>query len=158
MYSSIRIWYSKNDIALYTTYQYNRMNPCVLKFNQIALDKSILSPVKDLIFERYVDICKDEIEQFYDHNFLCLMCAEWLPRSQHGRMDICLACTENYVVWRCKNCDHVFEDCVIIARSRDEAYCGFCYEYEIDHTCICGEVYKLNKGINDRFCSKTCCK
>lgn len=132
------------------------MDPFVRKFNSIEFDKTILAPVKDIIFERYLDICHDEIKEFNNSHFLCLMCCEWLPKSHHGRMDICIACTENYVVWRCKNCDHVFEDCVIIAKSRDEAYCGYCYEYEIDHTCPCGKVYKLNKGLNDTFCSKMC--
>ncbi|EKX31066.1 hypothetical protein GUITHDRAFT_122729 [Guillardia theta CCMP2712] len=44
------------------------MNPLIVKFNRINLENSCLSDVKDIIFDRYMEVSKPEIEEFNNAN------------------------------------------------------------------------------------------
>lgn len=132
------------------------MNPYLQKFNDVKIEYTVLNPVKDIIYEQYNILCHDEIKNFNDNHFMCNMCCVWCPNSHNARFDVCADCAEKYIVWKCQNCEHVFEDCVMVVKSIHEAYCTFCYEYEINHTCLCGVQYKLNKGFDEKYCSSIC--
>ncbi|EKX31226.1 hypothetical protein GUITHDRAFT_122571 [Guillardia theta CCMP2712] len=139
------------------------MNPLIVKFNRINLENSCLSDVKDIIFDRYMELCKSEIEEFNNANFMCEMCCSWTPSEECNRLSACKTCTDNYFVWRCSTCDDVFEhlDAMETAVCRDgrlikERHCKRC-EAELELSCWdCGMVYKLCNGYDEEYCSYGC--
>lgn len=57
------------------------MDPFTEKFKNIKLSETPLAIVEDIIFEKYKEICKDDITMFKYNNFVCSMCHEWCMES-----------------------------------------------------------------------------
>ena len=163
------------------------MDPFTEKFKSIRLSDTPLGVVEDIIFEKYREICKNEIYQFKSSHFVCSMCNEWCCktncRGEHKQykefyetdidpfnvLEMCDECRYSYVVLRCKHCKHDFNydriamiECTLhrgrVNLEHLEPYCHVCYNERIDFKCSCGRIYKLCDGHDELYCSNVCYK
>lgn len=146
------------------------MEPFTAKFNDIKLENTPLGIVKDIIFEKYLEICDKEIKKFEREHKQCEFCLEWFKSGWKDDrypfyvqiVDACQTCRNNYVIFKCEHCKYLYDDIDIgkiyynPSKKDIDAYCYECYNEKIDFKCPCGETYKLWRGYNDSYCSRSC--
>lgn len=146
------------------------MNPIIEKFNRVKLESTPIGIVKDIIFQKYLQICDKEIREFKREHKQCEFCLVWFKKgfgddrypSYVKIVDACETCRENYVVFECEHCKYIYDDKDIgkiyyNPNKKDiDAYCYECYDTRIDFKCRCGVTYKLWDGYNDLYCSRYC--
>lgn len=79
----------------------NTMDIFIQKFNEIRMERIFLEDVKELIYERYIELCERDIRHKCFH---CSWCDKWCPRKDRlASLDMCDGCVDKKM-----GCDSIF--------------------------------------------------